>query len=336
MKKYISIILGIIFISSIINAQNLSKSGTTAGQFLKIGVGPRALGMGGAFVATADDISAMYWNPAGLTNNTSNEAFFDHTSWFADINHDFAGVSSYIDGIGTVGAFVSVLSIDEMLVRTIESPEGTGEYFESGGISIGISFARNLTDAFSIGINAKYIREYIWHESASGIAFDIGTLYKIPVLNEFRIGASITNFGSKMKMDGRDILSYKQVGSGSSNLISTKVDLDEYDLPLVFRVGAACDIYQTVDNRITLALDAVHPNDHSEYVNTGAEYCWNEIVSLRAGYTSLFETDTEKGLSLGIGLKYNLMNSVKIKVDYAYQDYNRLTEVHYFSFGIVF
>ncbi len=336
MKIYLKVFMSIILLSSLIHAQNLTKSGTTAAQFLKIGVGPRALGMGGAFVATSDDISATYWNPAGLTNIISNEAFFEHTTWFAEIKHDYAAAASYLDGFGTVGAFVSVLSMDEMLVRTVDKPEGTGEYFEAGGIAVGISFARNLTDAFSIGFNAKYVREYIWHESAQGIAFDIGTLYKIPIFNEFRIGASISNFGTKMKLDGRDILEVMQVGPGTGNQIHTKIELDEYDMPLVFRVGVAADFIKNDVSRLTVALDATHPNDHTEYLNAGAEYGWNDIIFVRAGYTSIFEKDTEKGLSLGFGLKYGLLGTIKLKVDYAYQDLGRLTDVHYFSFGINF
>lgn len=336
MRINVKIIIGLFLLSSVLSAQNLTKSGTTSAQFLKIGVGPRAIGMGGAFVATVNDISATYWNPAGLTNITGNEAFFDHTNWIADVNHDFAAAASYIDGFGTIGVFVSVLSMDEMLVRTIEKPEGTGELFDAGGMAIGLSYAKSLTDAFSIGFNAKYVREYIWHESATGFAFDIGTLYKIPILNEFRIGASISNFGTKMKLDGRDILRVLQVGAGGANQISTKIELDEFDLPLMFRVGVAADLLKQDDMMFTLAIDAVHPNDHSEYLNIGGEFSWNDIVFIRGGYTSLLEKDTEKGLSLGMGLKYGLLGSIKLKVDYAYQDYNRLQDVHYLSFGIIF
>jgi len=66
------------------------KTGTTAAQFLKIGVGSRAVGMGGAFTATADDITAIYWNPGGLAAAGGNEAVFNHVAWFADMKYDFA------------------------------------------------------------------------------------------------------------------------------------------------------------------------------------------------------------------------------------------------------
>lgn len=338
--RHIKIVTLLIFVFSLISgtmAQDLAKTGTTAAQVLKIGVGSRALGMGGAFVATSDDISAMYWNPAGLSQNYSSEAMFNHTEWFADVSYDYASFATHLPGLGTIGAFVTVLnSIDDMMVRTLEMPEGTGEYFNAGAMVIGLSYARELTDHFSIGFNAKYVNEYIWNESASTIAIDIGTLYKIDILNELRIGASICNFGSKMRMDGRDIIEVKKVGSGEGNLINTDLELDEFDLPLVFRVGIAVDVLKMDDMRLTTAIDAVHPNDHTEHINLGMEYAWNEIFHIRGGYAALFERDTEKGLTLGFGLHYRFMDMIKVKVDYAYQDYGRLTEVHYFTVGLKF
>lgn len=88
--------------------------------------------MGGAFTAVSDDITAMYWNPGGTANIQTNEAFFNHTSLYADVRHDFAAIASHLTDFGTIGAFVSVMSMDEMLVRTVEMPEGTGEFFNAG------------------------------------------------------------------------------------------------------------------------------------------------------------------------------------------------------------
>lgn len=325
--------------AALMPAQNIKKTGTTAAQFLKINIGPRAVGMGGAFTASAEGVNAMYWNPAGLASSYNNEAYFNHINWFADVNHDYAGVASHLPGLGTIGVQVSMLSMDEMEVRTIEQPEGTGERFTSGGMSVGLTYARELTENFSIGFNFKYIREHLWHMAASGFAVDIGTLYRIPVLNELRLAASISNFGTKMKLEGRDNLMIQQIGGADGNLINTKVELDSWDLPLLFRIGVAADIVQTDDMRLTTAVDATHPNDHTEYVNVGAEYAWNEMVFIRGGYKGMFEADTEQGLTLGFGLNYRIAGAMKIAVDYAYQDYNRLAtggDVHYFSVGFNF
>jgi opacity protein-like surface antigen len=326
----------IICLVSGLSAQNLTKAGTTAAQFLKIDVGPRAIGMGGAYTATATDISAIYWNPAGLAYNTSGEAFFNHTDWFMDIAMEYAGVAVHVPGVGTIGGFVSTLLMDDMLVRTEERPQGTGEKFDAGGLAIGLSYARKLTGRFFIGFTGKYIREHIWHTSANGFALDVGTIYRIPIKNEFRIGAGISNFGTKMKMDGRDLIDIIQVGGSSGNLINTKTEIDAYDLPLTFRVGVALDVWKTDYSRLTTAVDAIHPNDHTEYLNSGLEYAWNEIFMLRAGYKSLFEENTEQGLTLGFGIQYRVMNYMQLVIDYAFQEFGRLNDVHQFALGVKF
>ena len=317
------------------DAQTL-KTGTTAAQVLKINVGPRAIGMGGAFTAVANDITSLYWNPSGSANIESNEVFFNHTLLYLDIKHDFAAIASNLTGFGTVGAFVSVLSTEDMPVRTVEQPEGTGEFFSYGAIVVGLNYSRFLTENFSIGFNAKYINESIWHMSATGFAIDIGTLYKIPVLNELRIAASVSNFGTKMQMSGRDATQNYPAGAGGGNLINANLEMDKFDLPLLFRFGLSADVIKESTSRLTLDVDAIHPNDHTEYINSGMEYAWNEIVFVRAGYNSLFERDSEKGLTLGFGLNYRVVDMVKIKLDYAYQDFGRLKDVHYISVGVNF
>jgi hypothetical protein len=313
-----------------------TKTGTTSAQVLKFNVGPRAIGMGGAFTAIADDITAMYWNPSGTANINTNEAFFDHTSLYADISHDFAAFATNLSDIGTIGAFVSVLSMDDMKVRTIENPEGTGELFNYSTIVMGVNYSRYLTTNFAIGFNVKYINENLWHMNSTGFAIDIGTLYKIPILNELRIASSVSNFGTKMQLSGRDATVIYASGAGDENMINSNIELDKFDLPLTFRFGISTDVVKSESSRLTVDVDAIHPNDNSEYLNTGLEYAWNEIVHFRAGYNSLFEVESEKGLTLGFGLNYRIFELVKVKIDYAYQDFGRLKSIHYFSVGITF
>ena len=334
-NKYLIILLVVCVFASVPLAQTL-KTGTTSAQILKINVGPRAIGMGGAFTSIADDITSVYWNPSGTANIQSNEVYFNHSNLYMDISNDFAAISTNVSGFGSIGAFVSVLSVDEMLVRTVEQPEGTGEFFDYGSIVVGLNYSRFLTENFSIGFNAKYINESIWNMSATGFAIDIGTLYKIPVLNELRIAASVSNFGTKMQLAGRDVTEIVPAGAGGGNFVNSNLELDEFDLPLLFRFGISADVIKEGTSRLTAAVDAIHPNDHTEYINSGLEYAWNEIIFIRAGYNSLFEEDSEKGLTFGFGLNYRIVDMIKVKLDYAYQDFGRLTEVHYFSVGVNF
>src|SRR5512147_3092028 len=100
--------------------QSLTKTGTTAAPFLKIGIGSRAIGMGGAFTAKAADITARYWNPGGLANVRSNQAAFNHVSWLADVDLNFAAACINLANFGTLGVSVTHLGMDEMAVRTEE------------------------------------------------------------------------------------------------------------------------------------------------------------------------------------------------------------------------
>ncbi len=332
------ILLWVIFVGDSFSqiGSSLTKTGTTAAQFLKMGVGSRAIGMGGAFVASVDDISAIYWNPAGLAKIYNREASFFHSDWILDVNFDNASFAIGLSDFGTIGAFVSVLSMTELPVRTVDKPEGTGEFFGAGALAIGLSYARFLTEDFSIGFNAKYIREYIWNESAYGFAIDIGTLYRIKFLNETRIAASISNFGTKMKLNGRDLLVLTNYGPTGANIINTEHQVDAFDLPLLFRIGVALDLIKNDQFRLTFESNAIHPNDNTEYVNLGVEYSWNERIFLRTGYKSLFERDTEQGLTFGLGINYRMVDLVTLKFDYAFQEFHRLKDTHHLSIGLKF
>jgi opacity protein-like surface antigen len=323
----------IIFFSSSLFGQAavITKTGTTAAQFLKIGIGARSIGMGGAFTAVADDISALYWNPAGLARMSGGQASFNHVNWIADVQYDAASAAVMVEGLGMLAVGFSATNVGEMDVTTTSMPEGTGERFTAGGTAMSLAYARNLTDKFSIGFTVKYIHEYIWNETANSVGLDIGTVYTAPVLNGIRIGASMSNFGPKMRMEGRDALQLIKSGAGNENIVNAQYEMGQFDLPLLFRAGISTDAIRDDNSRLTLAFDAVHPNDNTESVNSGIEYTWGNLVSVRAGYKSAFERGTEQGWTFGGGLEYELTGTLSVLADYAYQDFGRLKAVHYFT-----
>lgn len=315
-----------------------TKVGTTAAPFLGIGVGSRAIGMGGAFVAVADDASALYWNNAGIVQNRSNEVLLVHTEWIGDISFDYVG-TVFNMGDGSIGLSLTSLSMGDMDVTTVDEPEGTGERFDAADIAIGLTYAHAVTDRFSIGGTVKYINQKIWKESASAFAIDLGTLYKTPFFNGMKIGAVISNFGSKMKMDGDDLVflhDIDETSDGNNENTPGQWFLDEWTLPIMFRVGIAIDVYEADQHRITIATDAAHPNDNEEYLNVGGEYAYNNMLFLRAGLKSAFVEDAEEGATYGAGFRVTQMGSVQFGLDYAFEDFGRLENVHKFSLGIQF
>ena len=340
MKKTIILILAFSFFTCFaMYAQEVSKVGTTAAGFLNIDVGARAVGMGGAFVAVASDVSSMYWNPAGVAHITNTEAMFCNTRWIADINFNYAAVGVNLGNVGAMGLNATFLTMDQMERTTIMEPDGTGEMFDVGSYAFGLCYARKLTDRFSIGANFKYIHEKIYHSSANGIAFDIGTIFDTQ-FNGLRIGMSISNYGTKMQMGGRDMLTQVDVDplvSGNNSNINANLQTDSYDLPLMFRVGVSMDVLKGAGNsNLVLSIDALHPNDDVESVNVGGEYVLNEMFFIRAGYKSLFARDSEDGLSLGGGLRYRMAGAATLFVDYSYLDFGVLKEVQMFTLGLGF
>ncbi len=323
-----------------IYSQNVSKTGTTAAAFLEIGVGAAANGMGGAFVGRADDASALYWNVAGIASRSRNEVVLVHTNWIADTRFDFAGLVLNLGDFGNIGLSFTSLSMSDMKVRTVQQPEGTGEYFSAGDIAVGLSYARYLTDRFSVGLTAKYIQQSIWHMNATAFAIDAGTIFRTDLLGGLTIGAVLSNFGTPMRMQGRDARYFIRVDEtkqGSNDNIPVNIDLDSWDLPLYFQIGVSTPVLNEDDYKMYVSADALVPNNDYQSLNVGAEFTFMDILSLRGGYNSLFLKDSEGGLSLGVGVNSQMLLSVAtVYFDYAFRDFGRLDNVHNFSIGIRF
>jgi long-subunit fatty acid transport protein len=316
----------------------VSKRGTTAAPFLSVPQGARALGMGGAFVALADDPSTMYWNPAGIADLPGIQFTFDHTYWIADLAYEYLGATVNMGSAGSLGVNVTASNYGEMKVTTIDQQDGTGEVFTVADLAIGVSYGLRLTEEFSIGFTPKFIYQKIWKMSASAVAMDIGIRYRTP-FKGITLGMSVANFGTKMKMAGNSALVvYQQDPSntGINNRIPAELQTDDWDLPLNFRVGIAYDLPMGDIGKMTFAVDAMHPSDNYECLNVGAEYAFNDVVFVRGGYKSLAQKDSEEGLTAGIGVRQFLVGNFRFSVDYAYQSFARLKNAQKISLGVAF
>ena len=334
MRKYILICS--IFLIGIVYGQD--KVGTTAAPFLGIGAGPTAIGMGGAFVAVANDASALYWNPSGISRTGQNEFLFEHTNYLIGTSYNFFGGVLALDEDNAIGLGITYLDYGTDYVTTIEMPDGTGETWSAKDLSIGLSYSRNLTDRFSIGGTAKMILQQIWHESATGWALDAGLLYITP-FNDLKIGMDISNFGTDMKMTGEDLyITHNPDPSvaGDNSKIPAEYYTESYPLPLLFRIGLSMDIIKSEDNTVTLAVDALHPNDNAQSVNVGGQYSWNNTFSARVGYKSWGVTASEEGITFGVGLAYQIIANLTLKVDYAYEHYGILDNIQKFALSVKF
>lgn len=292
------------------------RAGISTAQFLKIGVGGRASAMGDAFVAIANDASALYWNPAGVSQFEDDQIFFSHNQWVADINHDFFGAVYHLDINNSFGVSLSSLSMKDMPVTTEFAPFGTGEYFGFGDLAVGVTYSRKMTDQFSFGGTIKYIEETLDKLKMRGVMIDLGTYYWTG-LGTTRFAVTVANFGNQLAPDGEVVLVGKRKVS----------EWQSFSPPTIFRIGFAFEPFQDEMNKITTAIQLNHPNDNSENVSTGLEYNWKDMFFLRGGYK--FNVD-EQNYSFGAGLKFPLSIAV-FTLDYAYSNFSRLGSAHRFS-----
>lgn len=315
-----------------VRAQN-PNLGTSGAQFLKIPVGARAAAMGGAFTGAAGDASALFWNPAGIVQLRGGEVFAAHTPWWASTRLSNAAAAYTIEGVGSFGLSLSLLTMDKMDVTTELSPEGTGESFDAQDLMIGLSFARRLTEDFSVGVTAKYVSQRIWNETASGIAFDVGTQYRVG-FRDLTLAMSMTNFGPDMRYNGRDLaVKFNPSSLNAENrLIPAELSAEDFPLPLGFQVGISMTALEFDGVSLLLAVDATHPNDNKERINTGAELTVFERFFLRGGYR--FGYDTERA-TMGAGVAVPVGTSV-IRFDYGYATYDLLPNISRFSLSMSF
>ncbi len=286
-------------------AREFEKVGTIGGQFLKIGVGARAAGMGSAYVSIADDASAVYWNPAGVARITRNVIAINHCDWAADVSFSQAAYvfdPRYIPGM--MALHVRSLYMPEQMVRTVEKPDGTGEKFDNGDIAASLTYARSLTDKFSAGITFNYINSSLADQHADAYAFDFGTLYDTG-FQSLRIGLAIQNIGTEMKFIEGTV-----------------------KLPTMFRVGMSMSLYQDEQFRVISAVDFSHPPDNNERANIGGEVGYKDFLYLRAGYGFLYD---EEGLSAGLGFKVPTSLNSEASVGYAFSDMGNLGSIHRIS-----
>lgn len=331
MNKFLIIFLTLLYFGSV-SAQN-PNLGTSGAQFLQLPVGARSEAMGGAIVGLADDASAIFWNPAGIVKVNNVQAHFSYMNWFDLFDFNAASLVYNAGDIGTFGASMVLFTTDDMEITTEEQPNGTGRYFDAGDIALGISYAKYLTDRFSVGLTVKYVEQRIWNESASGLAFDIGTQYRLDFQN-LTIAMSMSNFGADMKFDGPDLdFTYRKDDDyPQSRLVPSRLLTQEYPLPLYFQVGIGFDIFEYDFVKMIGAIDVTHPNDNAERAHFGTEFSFFDRFYIRAGYKYNYD---DQDFTFGAGANVPLGGSA-VYFDYAYSLYGILPSVHRISVNLSF
>ncbi|MEW6095857.1 MAG: PorV/PorQ family protein [bacterium] len=281
-----------IFILILTTSITWAKDNTGA-TFLKIGVGPRPTAMGEAFCAVANDVNAIYWNPAGLAQIKGQQLLLIHNQWFEDINHDYIGFAQNITSNRTFGGNITYLRIDNLIGRD-EIGNKTDD-FNAYDLALGLAYGEKLSKHLLIGVHLKCIYQLNENVSGSGIAADIGWLYKTDIKN-LDLGLCIQNIGTKIKfIDTKEIL------------------------PLNIKLGIA----YKVPSIFTIAVDGNIPREGDICVNTGTEITILNFMSMRVGYKSQTDLDSETHWSYGVGFKIR-----NYHINYAFVPYGLLGDTH--------
>lgn len=326
MKNFSNILVLIFLLSSGISYAQLipnlggQKTGTSSLQFLKIGHGARSAGMAETFVAVSDDISSLYWNPAGLVAFKENGITVSHTEWFVDTKLEFVGGVFHFGGNNALGISLTALTTEDMKVTTELQPFGTGAYFRYSDIALGVSYARQLTEQFAFGATVKYVEETLGDLKMRTVIGDLGTFYRTG-LGTTRFAVAISNFGAQVSPSG----SVELIGGRTAN------NFQKFPPPTLFKIGFAMEPLLTVNNRLTTSIQLNSPNDNAEHVSVGAEYSYKEMFFLRAGYK--FNVDAEN-FSAGAGLKVPI-SFAKMNLDYAITNYRQLGVAQRISLNIL-
>jgi len=316
---------------------SVDKNGTTSATFLEIDIGGSITSMGGAGVSHVNDASSSYWNPAGLAFSKKGQLFFMNQSWMAGIQHSYSSVSVPINRLGTIGMSINLMNYGETEVTNLDFQDGTGDFYSALDYSVSFSFARKFVNWFGFGTSVKYIGSKIWHSSASAFAMDLGAQIYTDFLSSskgkhdgLKIGMSISNYGTRMKYDGLDLIQPIDPSDeyGNYDDVMGKYETSAWELPLIFRLGISNDFIKSKYSSLVFAFDAIHPNNDKERINFGIKYSrinsqlFNYYIG--AGYKGMhiqirdskIQFSSPFGPSFGGGMSLPIKNRLNLKFDY--------------------
>lgn len=315
-------------------AQEVVKYGA---DFLASGVGARALGMGGAYVAHADDATAGYWNVAGLDALATPEGAFMHAERFDGIvSFDYAAVAWPLTERSTVGVSFVRSAVDD-IANTLDALDpATGlprpdaadyvEYFSAADNALFLSYARGVTETLSLGATAKVVRRGIGDfASAWGYSVDLGAQMDV---GRVRLGLNLQDVSTMVQTWSVDAAQFEQL-----NEESRPVGLTEIVLP-VARLGVSTVVPVSDDIGLTLAgdLDLGFDGQKANVVDAagvsfrprvGGELAYRNVLALRAGLSELTQNDlygTQMTPSVGVGFALGPVN-----LDYGFGDFGGLS-----------
>jgi len=330
-------------------AQDVAKYGA---EFLSGGVGARALGMGGAHVALARDVTSGYWNAAGLSQLTAPELAYMHAERFAGIvTFDYGSVAFPVTSRSSIGLSFFRSGVND-IKNTLnawdaerDQPKARAEtYFESfsaADYAFFLSYARTLSGRFALGVTGKVIRRTIGDfADAWGYSFDVGVQYRT---QRFVLGMNVQDASTMQQNWSINTAAFAidDINPDTGQPFTFE-EVFEQELPQggtflvlpVARLGSGVILPVGTGNTFTLGVDLDFAFDGQEanvfdaggvsfHPRIGTEFNLKNVVALRAGINRITTSDeygTNVTPSVGAGLRLK-----QVAVDYGFGDFGGLS-----------
>ncbi len=284
---------------------------------------PLSFGMGGASVANPGNLYSAEANSAALVQVEGSGFALSNMVIGAGINQSLFSGTKMLDDGSVIGFGLNTLNSGAMEVRTEFEPNGTGQQFYVNNTTAGFSYARRLSQQFSIGVGIKYVYEGISTYRNHTVTSDIGFLYTTD-FKGLTFAVSVKNFGGNSSLTGDDLA----VGYNR-----TVVSLEKYTAPTVFKMGLSFVPYKTETKMLLVSAELNHPSDNAENIRIGSELNLRKLLFLRLGYKL-----SVKGQNLptaGLGVKTRI-GSHPLYIDYGVNPTNRMGVQHIFGIHIHF
>jgi long-subunit fatty acid transport protein len=276
-------------------------AGTSSAQFLKMGAGARAAAMGNAFAAVSDDVTAGYWNPAGLSQIQNTEVAVMHNTGLVNTNYEYLSAAMPVKK-SAIG--LSLYSMNYGSIDRYDNSDVRNGSFDAGSLAAAFTFSSQFRENIRWGVTTKYLQESIESESASSFAVDFGAMFHV---RETNLAATIQNLGAGMKFVK-----------------------DSAELPQVVRLGAS---HKFFNEKLLGAFDVEKYNDNDMTYQTGLDYQVSPALALRGGVQVGNELggDNSTGLTGGVGI-----NIAAFQIDYAFMPFGDLGNTHRISLLVRF
>ncbi|HVP36250.1 MAG TPA: PorV/PorQ family protein [Terriglobales bacterium] len=293
MIRKICLTITLLLITSVSIVQGATGDGGYPGAFSRMGLGARALGMGGAFVAVADDGFASAFNPAGLVQLKKHT--FNASYRFMSLDRELSYVSYQqpIKGAAGVGLYWINSGVGNVETRDYEG-KVTGELDNNENL-VNFNFAKKIIGQFSAGLNIKYTQSKLANIDANTVGFDLGVLFG--PYQKLRFGLAVDNIGMKYSWNsGKYWQEFDQLGTDTND-----------DFPLNFKFGGS---YLLLKDKLLLSAQVDKSDMQSARPHFGVEYQGIKYLAGRLGYN-------DGSFTFGLGINYTV-KSITFGLDYAF------------------